>query len=242
MAETLAHSFVLNGTHYDIAFTEFLKELVQRCWSLSMGEISKDCWPFATFKIIGLSRINAGRNPHIYTALQFLKLLGTSPKEILVDLPVHHYWHFHHNWWWLTAVNNRKYFESLCQRGKNPDWWWIRAANHRKLFESVCQRRRNLINSGRIYRIQRQIRLMKFQNEIRLHFLSRFLQRGDRNWNRKVISQFLIPILDQCPKSDKLLALLTRRTRYVCVKYTLRRQLRDAVYRYIRRTSEVGSE
>ncbi|KJA19302.1 hypothetical protein HYPSUDRAFT_895122 [Hypholoma sublateritium FD-334 SS-4] len=60
-------------------------------------------------------------------------------------------------------------------------------------------------------------------------------------WNRVLVLELLIPILDSCPRSDKLLAVINRRIRRICLTYTPRRHLRDAVYRYIRRTSAAGN-
>lgn len=218
LAETLAHDFVLNGTRYDKALTEAInQEESRRRWFIE--KISNYSFPCQIFRIIGLSRINAGENRHVHAVLQILKSLETPLDAFCARPPVDHYCHFHRNQWWKVGA---------CRR-LVP-------------LESVCQHRRNRVHSGRVYRVQREKRLMNFQNGICLKYIQNpFLRRSYKNWNFKLVSQFLIPILDQSPKSDKLLALLNRRIRDVFLKYTPRRRLIDAAYRYIRRTSDVGN-
>ena len=215
LAETLAHDFVVNGTRYDESLTKFLlRKEISSC-SLRPGPtISKDSLPCAIFKIIGLSHINGGENAHIHAALRILKSLETFPISFCAKPSSRHYCYFHHIQGWPTA-ENRHHLSGIA-----------------------CQYRRPHINSGRIPRIQRQIRLMGFRHEMRAPFLELFTKH---EWNRKLISHFLIPILDQCPKSDVLLAVLRQRIRHVFLKYTPRRRLMDAVCRYIHRTSKVES-
>ncbi|KJA22023.1 hypothetical protein HYPSUDRAFT_671599 [Hypholoma sublateritium FD-334 SS-4] len=220
LAETLAHEFVINGACYDEVFTGLLRSMAypyMRLLASKPGEeLSKNSWPCALFKIIGLSRSNAGENPYIHTALQLLKSLEPAPVSCMALPPVHAYHHFYDNRRWTKAVNPRQFSSEPVRPHK---------------------RRRNHVDSGRLNRIQREIHLMRLQHELRVPFLGIFSRH---DWNRKLTTQFLIPVLDLCPKSDKLLALINRRIRRTFLKYSPRRRLMDAAYRYIRRTSDVG--
>ncbi len=110
--------------------------------------------------------------------------------------------------------------------------------NHGPLAEYGRKPKRRGVNTGKINKIHREIRLRKLQNGIRS---SSWESYSSYSWNRDLVSKLLIPILDQCPKSEELLALINRRIKHVILKYTARRHLRDAVYRYIHRTSDAGN-
>lgn len=108
---------------------------------------------------------------------------------------------------------------------------WFASGNRQQLDKFLRRSKRN------ICRIQRELRLRKLQNGIRGNSYESY---SNCAWNRDLVSKLLIPILDYCPKSNELLALIHRRMRLVILKYMTRRRLRDAVYRYIRRTSDIG--
>lgn len=212
------YDFILNGRPYNEALAKFLKPSAYLILGWAPRDvISKDTFPGAVFWIIGLSRTNTDKNPYIHTASQIIKSLATFSDQNWAGSPSHHYCHFHHSQWRLSATCLPPYFQSLM---------------------TVCQREQHHVKSGRIYRIGRERRLMNFKHAVRGQ--SQEYSRC-RDWNCTLISQFLVPILDKCPKSDKLLALIKRRIGYVCVRYTDRRRLMDAAYKYIRRTSDVAN-
>ena len=174
--------------------------------------------PCTLFKIIAISHI--GENPHIHSALEILKALNLSIHTPHKYSPYIYSGHYH------------------CSRA------FLMEAESVTIWKSRTQQWHNQLNSGKIYRRQREIRLMNFQRKVNYRQCPKFYigwYWRHYSWNTGLISGFLIPILDQCPKSDEVRALLTRRMRQVSLDYTLRRRFQDAAYRYLRRTSDVGN-
>lgn len=228
LAETRVHNFMLNGTPYNEAISKLLEKK-------NYGR--HDPFPHEIMEIIGLSRIYFGESPYIHTAMQILESLDTSPHLCRLDPPARHHCHSHRDLSWIVPVEQPPSATSeYYAYATSPAYDQDDIGERRRLSVSICQHRRNHVNSGRIYRIQREIRLMKYRDETLPTRYRQYFRGGEDNWNRRLISQFLIPILDQCPKSCRLLALIKQRIGCVCLKYTLRRRLTDAVYRYIRRT------
>lgn len=214
LMETLAHSFLLNETRYDEALVQMLKNWAPMHYTGWFQQFSKDSLPYIVFKTIGLSAIEAGDNVYIHTALRILKSLATYPGPFQLRPVAHN--------------------QGVLHCGLK----WLKSGNRQELAEFMRQRKKKNINSGKIYKIQRSLRLSKLQTGIRDRSTE---STNCYKWNRVLVSTFLIPVLDQCPESDELLALYNRRIRHVCLRYTSRRRLVDAMDRYIRRTSDAGS-
>lgn len=204
LMETLAHDFVLNGTHYGEALTKMLHHFSP----FQVKQNIENSLPYSVFKTIGLAVVNAGENPYIHTALRILKS--------------------------LTIFSNPFWPRLHDGHESNRGLKWLKWEDQRRYSKFLKQRKRYYINSGKIYRLRRQLRLRKLRPGIN-HAV--FECYSTYSWNHSLVS-FLIPILDHCPKSDKLLALINHRVRRVFLMYTPRRRLRDAVYSYIRRTSD----
>lgn len=247
LMETLVHDFRLNGTCYDKALMEFLQR-----WnfdeSLTLALDKGGSLLCSTFKTIGLSAINAGENAYIHTALRLINSLISWPSAFWFD-PTHRLNDvLHSELRWSVSGNHRQLSEFVRRMEKDPSGSlelcnkiglrWLHSADSQLICKLIRKPNRNNINSGRIYRIQRGIRLRKLQTIIRDSCWE--ANRACRR-NRDLVLNFLIPVLDQCPKSDELLALINQQIRHVVLQYTPRRHLRDAVYRYIRRTSDAGS-
>ena len=184
----------------------------------SSPQTPQDCMPLTLFKIMAISHI--GENPHTHAALQILKALNLSIHTPHNYSPYIYSGHYH------------------CSRA------FLIEAKSPTIQKSRTQQWHNQLNSGKIYRKQRETRLMNFQRKVNYRQCPQFSIRWPQrhcSWNTGLISTFLIPILDQCPKSDEVRALLIRCMRQVSLDYTLRRRFQDAAYRYLRRTSDVGN-
>lgn len=195
------------------------------------------------FKYGGLSDLDRGKNSYIQTAIRFIKSLAINPIEDVHLRKPQQYLFDSSLRWTMLGIGFRfakillKIEESMHFGGDPQLLWWLTNDSD---FPAVVsnfthQSRRHNINSGKIYSIRRNIRLNKFQPRIRdsLDYNS----RDTCHFNRHLVFDFIIPILDQCPKSDELLAVIKHRTRHALLRYTPRRHLRDAVDRYILRTS-----
>ncbi|KJA19292.1 hypothetical protein HYPSUDRAFT_89462 [Hypholoma sublateritium FD-334 SS-4] len=207
LMETLVHDFVLDGTQYGEALTGMLQDLSPS----PVKQYPENCLPSTVFKTIGLTAVNAGENPYIHTALQIFKSLTTFSNP---------YWPRLHD----GHESNRR-------------MRWLGWEDQKRYSKFLKQRKRYYINSGKIYRLRRQLRLRKLRPGINHAVFECYCTYS---WNHSLVA-FLVPILDHCPRSDKLLGLINHRVRRVFLKYTPRRCLRDAVYSYIRRASDVGS-
>ncbi len=219
---TLAHNIILeDNTDYSLDLTIFI-DLPDVCtkihnhYSAHMPDI---CMPMTVFKIRGISHI--GKNPYIHAALQILKALNLS-----IHTP-HKY---------SPYIYSGHYY---CSRA------FLMEAESFTIQKSRTQEWRNQLNTGKIYRKQREARLMNFQRKVNHRELPQFDtilcdDEPSTSWNVGLISKFLIPILDQCPKSEEVRALLTQRMRQVSLDYTLWHRFQDAAYRYLRRMSDVG--
>lgn len=224
---TLAHDFLINGTQYNEALEQVLRRWV------FLFTFEKDSLPCTIFRLIGLPPIIAGQNPYIHTALQIFKSLTTGPILFGSGHGIHHPPPYHSGLSPFRTKPSVQHYENV-----HGGLLWLKPRNRLPLSEFVCQRKRNHINTGRIYRIQRELRLSKLQtgichNSLELHIIY--------SWNYNLVSKFLIPVLDQCPRSHKLLARINQRIRHVLLRYTTRRRLEEAVDRYIQRTSDIGS-
>ena len=220
LVETLEYNILLeNGRNYKNFLPYFIK-LRTICSELrSSPQTPQDCMPRTLFKIMAISHI--GENPHTHAALQILKALNLSIHTPHPYSPYIYSGHYH------------------CSRA------FLREAEGPTIRKSRTQQWHNQLNSGNIYKKQRETRLMNFQRKVNHRELPQFdpemYEEGSSSWNVGLISFFLIPILDQCHKSDEVRALLTRHMRQVSLHYTLRRRFQDAAYRYLRRTSDVGN-
>ena len=217
---TLAYNILLEDcTRYKDCLDYFidLHDVARKIQS--SPQTPQDCMPSTLFEIMAISHI--GENPHIHSALELLKALNLSI-------------HTPHNY---SPYIHSGYYH--CSRAflMEADWLTIQ--------KSRTQQWHNQLNTGKIYRKQREICLMNFQCKVNHRELPQFyndmFEMENNSWNVGLISIFLIPILNQCPKSDEVRALLTRRMRQVSLDYTLRRRFQDAAYRYLRRTSDVGN-
>lgn len=216
METTLRHDFTLNGTPYDEALTEVLIPWVYERNLEILKHILEDSVPVTIYKAAELGPINTDQDPYIHTALQILKSLTNCPNR---------------NFWPGSLL----YYHYSGKSGKfvvNQEWRYIHISNYVRLCMGKA------VKSGKITKFERELRLKNLQPGIREHILE---SKNIYEWNRNLVLEFLIPILDLCPKSDKLRAVINRRARRAALRYTPRRRLRDAVYRYIRRTSEVGN-
>ena len=220
VVETLDYNILLeDGSRYKDCLYSFidLGDVARKIQS--SPQTPQDCMPRTLFKIMAIS--NIGENLHIYSALEILKALNLSIHTPHKYSPYHYSGHYH------------------CSRA------FLMGAESVTIQKSRTQQWHNQLNSGKIYRKQREIRLMNFQRKVNHRELPQFYpdmdDMGSSSWNVGLISFFLIPILDQCPKSNEVRALLTRRMRQVSLDYTLRRRFQDAAYRYLRRTSDVGN-
>lgn len=215
LTETLGHNFPLNGIYYDEALTNVLEEKKIR-WNTETI--------FSIINAIGFWTTNAGKYPYIHTALHILKSLTTQFPDRNVWLGFRVY--SDHN-------VNSGYILTNLKAWRNPKAWkYIHISNY------VRQCMGKAVKSGKFAKFQRELRLKNLQPGIREHTWD---SKNIYEWNRDLVFKLFIPILNLCPKSDKLLALINRSMRRICLKYTPRRHLRDAVYRYIHRTSEVGN-
>ena len=208
-----------DGSRYKDCLHSFI-DLDKICHKIrSSLQTPQDCMPLTLFKIMAISHI--GENLHIHSALEILKALNLSIHTPHKYSPYIFSGHYH------------------CSRA------FLMEAESVTIRKSRTQQWHNQLNSGKIYRKQREIRLMNFQRKVNHRELPQFDpdmdDMGSSSWNVGLISIFLIPILDQCPKSDEVRALLIRRMRQVSLDYTLRRRFQDAAYRYLRRTSDVGN-
>ena len=220
LVETLEYNILLENGHNYKNFLPYFIKLRTICSELrSSPQTPQDCMPRTLFKIIAISHI--GENPHIHSTLEILKALNLSIHTPHKYSPYHYSGHYHCSRDFLMEADSL-----TIQKSRTHQW-------------------RYHLNSGKIYRKQREIRLMNFQCKVNHRELPQFYpdmdDMGSSSWNVGLISFFLIPILDQCPKSDEVRALLTRRMRQVSLNYTLRRRFQDAAYRYLRRTSDVGN-
>lgn len=220
LMETLGHDFMLNGTRYDEALTEVLIPWAGKRKIEILKYISEDSVPLTIYKAIELVPMNARQNPYIHTASQILKSLNNCPD--------------HNIWLGFQGFKvNSSYYVNVGDFLGNPSWERIHISRY------VQQCMWEVLRSGEMAKFRRELRLKKRQPGI--HNRNGEL-RNMYDWNRDLVLKLLVPILDLCPKSDKLLALLNRRIRRACLKYTPLRRLRDAVCRYVRRTSEAGNK
>ena len=215
---TLEHNILLeDGSRYKDCLHSFI-DLGDVDYKIqSSPQTPQDCMPRTLFKIIAISHI--GENPHIHSALEILKALNLSIHTPHKYSPYIFSGHYHCSRPFLMEADSL-----TIQKSRTHQW-------------------HDHLNSGKIYRKQREIRLMNFQCKVNHRELPQFYpdmdDMGSSSWNVGLISIFLIPILDQCPRSDEVRALLTRRMRQVSLHYTLRRRFQDAAYRYLRRTSDI---
>ena len=217
---TLEHNILLeDGSRYKDCLHSFidLGDVARKIQS--SPQTPQDCMPHTLFKIMAIS--NIGENLHIHSALEILKALNLSIHTPHKYSPYHYSGHYRCSRPFLMEADSL-----TIQKSRTHQW-------------------RDHLNSGKIYRKQREIRLMNFQRKVNHRELPQFDpdmdHMGSSSWNVGLISFFLIPILDQCPKSDEVRALLIRRMRQVSLDYTLRRRFQDAAYRYLRRTSGAGN-
>ena len=216
---TLEYNILLeDGTRYKDYLDSFIDLNKIVCKIQLSLQTPQDCMPLTLFKIMAISHI--GENPHTHAALQILKALNLSIHTPHPYSPYIYSGHYH------------------CSRA------FLMEAEGPTIWKSRTQQWHNQLNSGNIYKKQRETRLMNFQRKVNYRQCPKFYigwYWRHYSWNTGLISIFLIPILDQCPKSNEVRALLTRRMRQVSLDYTLRRRFQDAAYRYLRRTSDVGN-
>ncbi len=195
---------------------------------------------YTVFKIIGLSNVNASKNAYIQVALQLVKSLITPSVSWPARKDRYDESLYGGTRWIMLGHGTELSVTTLKEETdgfKSSGLRWLRAPNARLFGKLLGQSVKNKISNRRIYKLKRNMHLNNLQDGIRDN------SGGSHEiweWNRDLVFKFLIPVLDQCPKSDKLLSVINRRIRKVPLQYTARRHLRDAVYRYIRRTSGMG--
>ena len=210
--ETLGHTFTLNGTLY----TEILAQVVadwecNRDLKISEYFMKRSVFP-TIYKAIRLCPVDADHDSYIHTAIQTLRSLTACPSRKIWDgVVLPGYSCFNSD---IVVIDQRYHRVHISQYVRKCMW--------------------RVVKSGKISKFRRELRLKNLQPGIREH-------PGESEYiyelNRDLALKLLIPILDLCPKSDKLVAALNPWMRRVCLRYTPQRRLSDAVYKYIRRTS-----
>ncbi|KJA19307.1 hypothetical protein HYPSUDRAFT_44369 [Hypholoma sublateritium FD-334 SS-4] len=206
LMETLAHNFDLNGTCYDKAITTVLENWVPKDEPWNFSQKSELSLPCTIFKTIGQSGPKFDENPYIHAALQILRSLETGPSPNF-----------------MAAAHYPTHLFTGMRR------LWAEDYRNRQSSKFAEQQKRNNINSGRIYKLQRELRLRKLQFGLRSRSKESY---ASLSWNRELVSKFLIPILDICPKSEKLMGSIDRRIGHIFLSYTTRRRLVCAIDTY----------
>ena len=163
---------------------------------------------------------NLAEDPYIFPTLQILNELDRSPRIYSSLSP---------------ALLGPVYHDSSCQCSRA----FLTSADHQQILESRSQQRYHQLNSGKIYRKQREIRLMKFRKK-KCYYEFLPWPEDYYRWNRPLISTLLIPLLDLCPYSNEVSELLKCCMKQLSLEYSLHRRLRNAVDRYMHRRPDVA--
>ena len=204
---TLENNILLeDGTRYKDCLHSFIDLDIIRRKIRSSLQTPQDCMPLTLFKIMAISHI--GENPHTHAALQILKALNLSIHTPHPYSPYIYSGHYH------------------CSRA------FLMEAESVTIRKSRTQQWHNQLNSGKIYRRQREIRLMKFRKK-KCYYEFLPWPEDYYRWNWPLISTLLIPLLDLCPYSNEVSELLRCCMKQLSLEYSLHRRLRNAVHRYM---------